>query len=75
MALPQIWPLICLATLVPGIDDDTLNIAYSSIGDNSTAHVGTYDINAQFSDGSGKASNYTVTIDVIGANMSAMELS
>jgi hypothetical protein len=45
-----------------GINGETLDIAYSSGGDTSTAPVGTYAITGVVSNGTGLASNYSITL-------------
>ncbi|MHB1423853.1 MAG: beta strand repeat-containing protein [Gemmataceae bacterium] len=49
-------------TINTGINGETLDIAYSSTGDTSTAAVGSYAITGVISNGSGLASNYIVTL-------------
>jgi Ca2+-binding RTX toxin-like protein len=49
------------ATLATGINGQTLTIAYSSAGNSTTAHAGSYDITGAVSDGTGLASDYIVT--------------
>ncbi len=51
------------ATINTGINGQTLDIAYASTGDTTTANVGTYAITGTLSNGSGAASNYTVTLN------------
>src|SRR4029077_3214810 len=45
-----------------GVNGQTLGIAYSSTGNTTTANVGTYAITGVVADGTGLASNYTVTL-------------
>ena len=49
-------------TINTGVNDETLDISYTSSGDTTTANVGTYGIMGTVSDGSGLASNYDVTL-------------
>ncbi|MBS0266882.1 MAG: hypothetical protein JSS02_33455 [Planctomycetes bacterium] len=49
-------------TINTGVNGENLAIAYGSVGDTATAHVGTYDITGTVSDGSGLASDYTVNL-------------
>jgi hypothetical protein len=50
-------------TIATGVNGQTLSITYSSTGNNPTAVVGTYPITGVLSDGSGKLSNYHVTLN------------
>ena len=50
------------ATIATGVNDENLDIAYSSTGDTATAHAGTYDITGALSNGTGLLSDYTVTL-------------
>ena len=50
------------ATFLTGVNGQTLGIAYSSTGNTTTANVGTYAITGVVADGTGLASNYTVTL-------------
>lgn len=50
------------ATIPTGVDHETLTIAYSSVGDTASAPLGQYSITGTVSNGSGLASNYTVTL-------------
>jgi hypothetical protein len=50
------------ATIATGGNGQSLGIAYSSPGDNAAATAGIYAINATVSNGSGLASDYTVTL-------------
>ena len=50
------------ATLATGVNGDTLDLTYASIGDTVTAHVGSYPITGVVSNGTGLASDYTVTL-------------
>ena len=45
-----------------GVNGETLGITYTSSGDTQKAHVGTYDITAVLSNGTGLLSNYSVTL-------------
>ena len=60
------WPANLAADLPSsfstGINGETLDITYSSSGDTSTATVGTYPIMGMVSNGTGLASNYSVTL-------------
>src|SRR5207253_536201 len=49
-------------TLSTGVNGENLAITYGSAGDTTTAHVSTYAITGALSDGSGLASDYTVTL-------------
>ena len=51
-----------LGTTIAGVNGETLDIAYSSTGDTATANVGSYAIAGAASNGTGLASNYTVTL-------------
>ena len=51
-----------LGTTIAGVNGETLDIAYSSIGDTTTADVGNYDITGIVSNGTGLVSNYTVNL-------------
>ena len=51
-----------LGTTIAGVNGETLGISYSSDGDTATAAVGTYAITGTVSDGTGAASNYSVTL-------------
>jgi ELWxxDGT repeat protein len=52
-----------LGTVVTtGVNGETLTIAYGSPGDTATANAGPYPITGVISDGSGLATNYTVTL-------------
>ncbi len=51
-----------LGTTIAGVNGETLGITYSSTGDTATAHVGSYDITGVVSDGTGLASDYSVTL-------------
>jgi uncharacterized repeat protein (TIGR01451 family) len=50
------------ASFSSGINGETLDITYSSSGDTSTAPVGTYAITGVVANGTGLASNYSVTL-------------
>ncbi len=50
------------ATIGTGINGENLDITYSSLGDTTTADVGTYKIAGTVSNGTGLASNYTVSL-------------
>src|SRR6202008_4509334 len=50
------------STIGTGVNGENLAIAYSSTGDTTTAHVSTYAITGALSDGTGLASDYTVTL-------------
>ena len=50
-------------TIETGVDGQTLNIAYSSVGDTDTANAGTYAITGTLSDGTGQLSDYTVELN------------
>ena len=50
------------ATFLTGVNGETLGLAYSSVGNSATANVGSYAITGSISDGTGLASNYTVTL-------------
>ena len=50
------------ATIATGVNNENLDIAYSSTGDTATAHAGTYDITGALSNGTGLLSDYTVTL-------------
>ncbi len=49
-------------TFRTGVNGENLEIAYSSAGNTSTANAGSYGITGIVSDGSGLASNYSVTL-------------
>ena len=49
-------------TINTGINNQTLDIAYASTGDTTTAHVGSYGITGIVSSGTGKSSDFTVTL-------------
>ncbi len=51
-----------LGTTIAGVNGETLDIAYSSIGDTTAADVGNYDITGVVSNGTGLVSNYTVNL-------------
>ena len=52
-----------LGTTIPtGVNGETLDIAYSSTGDTTTASVGSYEITGVVTDGRGLLSNYTVNL-------------
>ena len=51
-----------LARRFHGVNGETLDIAYSSTGDTTTADASTYAITGVASDGSGLLSNYTVNL-------------
>jgi hypothetical protein len=55
-------PAIFTGATLAGVNGEMLNITYSSSGDTTDAHVGSYDITGLVSDGTGLASNYTVTL-------------
>ena len=50
------------ATISTGIDGENLSIVYASVGDTAGAQVGSYAIAGSLSDGTGFASNYSVTL-------------
>ena len=50
------------ATFDTGINGENLSITYSSVGNTATAHVGTYNINGSVSNGTGLASDYTISL-------------
>ncbi len=49
-------------TISTGINGENLDISYSSAGDTTTADVGNYNITGSVFDGTGLASNYSVTL-------------
>ncbi len=49
-------------TINTGVGGQTLDIAYASTGDTTTANVGTYAITGAVSNGTGLATNYSVTL-------------
>ncbi len=49
-------------TIATGVNGETLDITYSSSGDTTTAAVGKYTITGVISNGTGRASNYNVTL-------------
>lgn len=49
-------------TINTGVNDENLGITYASTGNTVTANVGSYAITGVVSDGTGLASNYTVTL-------------
>ncbi len=49
-------------TFVTGVNGQNLGIIYSSSGDTDSAHVGSYAITGAVSNGTGLASDYTVTL-------------
>ena len=49
-------------TVATGVNGQNLDINYSSTGDTSAAHVGSYAITAVLSNGSGMASDYAVAL-------------
>ena len=51
------------ATISTDVNGQILNINYSSPGDTATAPVGTYPITGKLSSGTGKLSDYSVTLD------------
>jgi hypothetical protein len=51
------------ATISTGVNNEMLDISYGSTGDTATANAGRYDITGSLSDGTGKASNYDVTLN------------
>jgi hypothetical protein len=51
------------ATILTGINGENLAISYTSSGDTGAAHVGSYDITGTLADGSGLASDYSVTLN------------
>jgi Ca2+-binding RTX toxin-like protein len=51
-----------LGSISTGINGDTLNITYASRGDNTTTGVGNYDITGTLSNGSGRTTDYSVTL-------------
>jgi hypothetical protein len=64
-------------TISTGINGETLDIAYSSSGDTGTAAVGAYAITGVISNGTGLASNYSVTptngtLTVLGPGITAV---
>ena len=61
-APPPTWPPTW-ATITTGVNGENLDIAYSSTGDTTTAHVGSYAITATLSNGTGLATDYTVTLN------------
>ena len=56
------WPPTCRPRSPPASTARTWPSAYSSTGDTTTAHVGTYAITGVVSNGTGLASDYTVTL-------------
>ncbi len=50
------------AVIATGVNGEKLAIGYSSSGDTTSAHVGTYDITAAVADNTGKASDYNVSL-------------
>jgi len=48
-------------TITTSVNGENLDIAYASTGDTTTAHVGSYPITATVTNGTGLASDYTVT--------------
>src|SRR5262249_46841841 len=50
-------------TITTPFNNETLDISYSSTGDTATADVNTYLITGNLSDGTGSASNYSVTLN------------
>jgi hypothetical protein len=50
-------------TISTGVNGETLDIAYASMGDTATANVGSYAITGTLSVGSGSLANYTVTLN------------
>jgi uncharacterized delta-60 repeat protein len=50
-------------TISTGINGQTLNIAYSSTGDTTTADAGNYPITGALTNGTGLAADYTVTLN------------
>ncbi|HEV3341571.1 MAG TPA: choice-of-anchor Q domain-containing protein [Pirellulales bacterium] len=49
------------STISTGVNGEMLGIAYASTGDTATANVGSYAITGSLSNGTGLASNYSVT--------------
>src|SRR5262249_23666897 len=49
-------------TIGTAVNGENLHIAYASTGDAASAHVGGYPITGQVADGTGKASDYNVTL-------------
>src|SRR5208337_2984945 len=64
-------------TITTGVNGQTLDIAYSSSGDTTTAHAGTYAITGTLSDGTGLASDYAVTLSngVLTVNPAALTVT
>jgi hypothetical protein len=52
-----------LPSTIAALGGETLDISYSSAGDTATAGVNTYAITGTLSDGTGKVSNYNVTLN------------
>src|SRR5207253_3202983 len=50
------------ATITTGVNGENLAIRYSSTGDTMTAHAGSYAITGTLTDGTGRASDYAVTL-------------
>ena len=51
------------ASISTGVNNETLAVAYSSVGDTTTAGVGTYAITGQLSSGTGNPANYLVAVN------------
>jgi hypothetical protein len=49
-------------TISTGVNDENLRITYSSVGDTSTANLGSYDITGTLSNGTGQLDDYDVTL-------------
>src|SRR4029077_18568669 len=49
-------------SIATGVNGETLAISYTSSGDTSTAHAGSYDITGTVTDGSGLLTDYDVTV-------------
>ncbi|HEX7447453.1 MAG TPA: hypothetical protein VF306_07900, partial [Pirellulales bacterium] len=52
-----------LPATISGVNGETLNIAYASAGDTATAAPGAYPITGTLSSGTGRLSNYSVTLN------------
>ncbi|HJT30955.1 MAG TPA: hypothetical protein VJ783_02730, partial [Pirellulales bacterium] len=52
-----------LPATISGVNGETLNIAYASVGDTASAAPGNYPITGILSNGSGLLSNYSVTLN------------
>ncbi len=63
------------ATFSTGVNGQNLDIAYSSTGDTTTAHVGAYSITGVASNGTGLLSNYNVTLNPGTLNVNKASIS